>query len=75
VLDDTTGEWVVNLHFNHDDFVGKVATPHVGQQIAIVYRGVVEAAPTVNAGITGNEVTIAGGFDQQRPRDLADALS
>jgi hypothetical protein len=32
------------------------------QQIAIIFRGVVESAPTVNQGSTGNDVTV-----KQRP--------
>ena len=60
VIDPTIAAWVVNLHFANDDFVAKVAVPYVGRQIAIVLNGVVESAPTINQGITGQDVTISG---------------
>jgi preprotein translocase subunit SecD len=69
------GTWFVNLHFTNDDFVKKVAHPYVGQQIAIVFRDVVESAPTINQGITGSDVTISGDFDQATAHALARALS
>jgi preprotein translocase subunit SecD len=70
-LDKTTTEWVVNLHFDTDDFVQKVASVEVGKQVAIAFRGVVESAPTVNPGITGRDVTISGTFDETEARRLA----
>jgi preprotein translocase subunit SecD len=75
VRDENAGGWVVNFHFNHDDFVPKVAGPYVGKQIAIIFLDVVESAPTINPGITGNDVTISGGFDEATARNLANALS
>ncbi len=64
VSNETTGQWDVNLHFDNDDFVTKVAGPEVGRNIAIVVNGVVESAPTINQGITGQDVTISGSFDK-----------
>jgi preprotein translocase subunit SecD len=75
VRDENAGGWVVNFHFNHDDFVHKVAGPYVGKQVAIIFLDVVESAPTINLGITGNDVTISGGFDEATARNLANALS
>jgi hypothetical protein len=75
VREASTGAWVVNVHFKNDDFVNKVATPHPHEQIAIIFRGVVESAPTINEGITGRDVTIGGAFDEETARDLAVELS
>jgi hypothetical protein len=61
----------VNVHFANDDFVKDVATREVGRQIAIVLDGVVQSAPVVNAGITGEDVTITGNYDESTARDVA----
>jgi preprotein translocase subunit SecD len=75
VIDQTTATWIVNLHFNHDDFVTTIARRYVGKQIAVIFHDVVESAPVVNQFITGNDVTISGNFDEATARDLAHALS
>jgi preprotein translocase subunit SecD len=75
VVSTTTAAWEVTLHFANDDFVTKVATPEVNKQVAIVLAGVVESVPTINAGITGRDLTIAGQFDEATARALARSLS
>jgi preprotein translocase subunit SecD len=75
IVDPTSSEWVVNISFSNDDFVTTVARPDVGKQIAIVFDGVVQSAPTVNAGITGRDVTISGQFDEATARAIARRLS
>jgi hypothetical protein len=75
VIDPTTAEWTVNLHFANDDFVAKVAGPYVGRQIAIVLNGVVESAPTINQGITGQDVTISGQYDEATAKRIASSLA
>lgn len=71
VVDPTTAAWTVNVHFKNNDFVTKVATPYVGKQVAIVLDGVVQSAPTINAGITGQDVTISGNFTSKQAHNLA----
>ncbi len=70
-----SGAWEVNVHFGNDDFVRKVATPYVGKQIAIVLDTVVQSAPTINAGITGRDVTISGEFDEATARRVAKEIA
>lgn len=71
----TDNAWEVNLHFSNNDFVTKVATPYVNQEVAIVFGGVVESAPNINPGITGQDVTISGEFDATEARTLANLFS
>jgi preprotein translocase subunit SecD len=61
----------VSVQFRGDDFVEKVATPFVGQQVAIVLDNEVVSAPTINQGITGREVVITGDFSEGEAKDLA----
>ena len=75
VVEHATGAWVVDIHFTNDDFVTKVARPYIDQQIAIVLDGVVQSAPRINSGITGQDVTISGTFDEATARDIARRLS
>lgn len=63
VFDDMISEWAVNVHFATDDFLQKVASVEVGKEIAIVVAGVLQSVPTINPGITGRDVEIAGSFD------------
>ena len=63
--DSQVEEWVVNLHWSNDDFLRKVANARmINREIAIVVNGVVLSAPVVNAGITGREIEIVGGFSK-----------
>ena len=71
VVDAATGQWQVDVHFADNDFVTKVARPDVGKQIAIVIDGVVQSAPTINQGITGQDVTITGDFSGDEAHQLA----
>jgi preprotein translocase subunit SecD len=71
VVDPTTAAWTVNVHFKNDDFVKKVAVPYVGKQVAIELDGIVQSAPTINQGITGQDVTISGNFSSKEAHQLA----
>jgi preprotein translocase subunit SecD len=71
VVNPTTAAWEVNVHFKNDDFVTKVATPYVGKQVAIELDGVVQSAPTINQGITGQDITISGSFTSKQAHQLA----
>ena len=54
IVNTNTGGWEVNVHFKNNDFVQKVAQPYVGKQVAIELDGVVQSAPTINAGHHGS---------------------
>jgi preprotein translocase subunit SecD len=71
VVNTQTAAWEVNVHFKNDDFVTKVATPYVGKQVAIELDGVVQSAPTINQGITGQDITISGSFTSKEAHNLA----
>ena len=70
IVNTTTAAWEVNVHFKNNDFVTKVATPYVGKNVAIELDGVVQSAPTINAGITGQDVTISGSFTSKQAHQL-----
>ncbi len=63
--------WTVSVTFDNDDFVNLVATPYVGQNIAIVLDDKVQSAPTINEGITGRDVQITGDFSEKEADNLA----
>jgi preprotein translocase subunit SecD len=65
------GQWQVDVHFKNNDFVNKVASPNVGKQVAIVLDGIVQSAPKINQGITGQNVTITGNFSSKEAHQLA----
>ncbi|MCU1466559.1 MAG: protein-export rane protein SecD/SecF family, partial [Actinomycetia bacterium] len=67
----TTAAWEVQVHFKNDDFVKKVAQPYVNKQVAIELDGVVQSAPNINQGITGQDVTISGNFSSKEAHQLA----
>jgi hypothetical protein len=75
VQNTSTGTWDVNVHYPGNEFVAKIARPYVNQTVAIVYNDVVESAPTVNPGITTNDVTISGNLNKEQAQALASALS
>jgi preprotein translocase subunit SecD len=56
-------------------FVEKVGNPFVGQQVAIVVDGEVRAAPFINTGIAGDEVTITGDFTQDEAVAVSTAIN
>jgi preprotein translocase subunit SecD len=74
VVDPQSGGWQVDVSFNNDDFVNKVAGPYVNQPVAIVLDGVVYSAPTIQPGITGRNVTISGDFSEKDAGQLAVTL-
>jgi preprotein translocase subunit SecD len=71
LVNTSSGAWQVDVHFKNNDFVNKVAQPNVGKQVAIVLDGVVQSAPTINQGITGQNVTITGNFSSKEAHQLA----
>jgi preprotein translocase subunit SecD len=71
IVNSTNAQWEVNVHFKNNDFVEKVAKPDVGKQVAIELDGVVQSAPTINPGITGQDVTISGSFTSKEAHQLA----
>jgi preprotein translocase subunit SecD len=71
VVNPENGEWIVNVHFKNNDFVTKVAQPYVNKQVAIVLDQEVVSAPTINPGITGQNVTISGNFTEKDAGNLA----
>jgi hypothetical protein len=74
-IDPTSAAWIINLHFANNDFVTKVADPYAGRQIAIVLDGVVESAPQINPGITGQDVTISGSYDEATAKRVASSIA
>jgi preprotein translocase subunit SecD len=71
VINPTSAAWEVNVHFKNNDFVTKVAVPYVNQQVAIELDGIVQSAPKINTGITGQDVTISGTFSSKQAHQLA----
>ena len=71
VVNTTSAAWEVNVHFKNNDFVTKIATPYVNQQVAIELDGVVQSAPKIDAGITGQDITISGTFTSKQAHQLA----
>jgi preprotein translocase subunit SecD len=71
VVDQQTAAWKVTIHFKNDDFVTKIAQPYVNKQVAIELDGIVQSAPSINAGITGRDVEITGQFSSKQAHDLA----
>jgi preprotein translocase subunit SecD len=67
----SSGAWEVDVHFKNNDFVDKVAGPNVDKQVAIVLDGIVQSAPTIQPGITGQNVTITGNFSGEEAHQLA----
>ena len=65
IYDSTSSQWAINLRFTNDDFITKIARPLVNKQVAIVLNGVVQSAPTINAGITGRDVEITGSYTKR----------
>ena len=70
-----TNDWELNVHFDNDDFVKKVASVYAEKRVAIVVDGIVESAPTINPGITGRDVTISGVFDKATATSVAEKIA
>ena len=73
-VDPTSASWIVQVHFKNNDFVTKIAQPYVGKQVAITLDQEVVSAPTINQGITGQDVQITGNFSSHDAHQLALAL-
>ena len=63
--------WGITASYRSNVFVEKIAAPYVNRQIAIVSDDVVLSAPTINPGIAGPEVRIAGTFSEREAKRLA----
>jgi preprotein translocase subunit SecD len=74
IYDLKTAQWGVDVHFTNSDFLTKVVRPLAGKQIAIVLAGFVQSAPQVNAGISGSDAEIFGGFTRTGAIDVAAAI-
>jgi DNA-directed RNA polymerase specialized sigma24 family protein len=72
--DPQTNDWQLLVHFPDDSFIQQVAQPLVGKNVAIVVDNVVLSAPTINEGITGRDIQIAGSFTEDQARQLAAGL-
>ena len=72
--DTKTGSWGVNVHFDDDAFLTKIARPLVNQRIAVVLAGFVQAVATINPGLTGHTFVILGSFTQSGAADVAAAI-
>jgi preprotein translocase subunit SecD len=66
--------WGVEVQYRAGAFA-PVATNYVGTHVAIVIDGVVVSAPVISAGVTGDEIRIAGSLDTAQARSIATALS
>jgi hypothetical protein len=74
-VNQTTASWEIDVQFDNDDFVTKVAGPYVNKQIAILVNGVLESAPNLEPGITGRDVTISANFSEAAARRVAAAIA
>jgi preprotein translocase subunit SecD len=72
--DTKTGSWGVNVHFDDDAFLTKIARPLVNQRIAVVLAGFVQAVATINPGMTGQTFVILGSFTRSGAADVAAAI-
>jgi preprotein translocase subunit SecD len=73
-FDSTIQQWVVDIHFETDEFVTRVARPLVNRVVAIVIDGVVQSAPQIHYGITGRDVQIAGGYSRSEAIAVAASI-
>jgi preprotein translocase subunit SecD len=72
--DAPTATWAVNVHFDNNDFLTKIARPLVNKRVAVVLTGYVQSVMTIKAGLTGRNVEIIGGFTQVGAADVAAAI-
>jgi preprotein translocase subunit SecD len=73
-FDSTMQQWVVDIHFETNEFVTRVAQPLVNRVVAIVLDGVVQSAPQIHPGITGHDVQIAGGYTRSEAIAVAASI-
>jgi len=74
VYDAATTSWAVNVHFDNNDYLTKIARPLVNKQVAVVLTGFVQSVSTIEPGFTGRNVEIIGGFTQVGAADVAAAI-
>jgi len=72
--DPTTTTWAVNVHFDNNDFLTKIARPLVNKRVAAILTGFVQSVITIKPGMTGRNVEIVGGFTQVGAADVAAAI-
>lgn len=72
--DAASSQWMVDMKWDNDDFLTKIARPFVGKQIAIVSDGIVQSTPTINPGITGSNIEISGNFSRTDAINLASSI-
>jgi preprotein translocase subunit SecD len=72
--DAALSEWIVDIKWHGDEFVSKIARPFVGQQIANVSDGIVQSTPTINPGVTGNDLEISGNLSRADAINLAASI-
>ncbi|KXP04997.1 hypothetical protein AXK60_12560 [Tsukamurella pseudospumae] len=70
------GQWVVNVELSDADAKAftELTARNVGKQVAIALGGRVLSAPAINSPITGGQVQLSGGFDENSAKDLAHRL-
>jgi hypothetical protein len=74
VYDPTQSAWAVNLHFDNNDFLTKIAGPLVDKELAIVLNGVVQSAPDINPGIAGRDIEITGDYSRAEAINVAASI-
>jgi preprotein translocase subunit SecD len=74
VYDRATTTWAVNVHFDNNDFLTKIARPLVNKRVAAVLTGFVQSVVTIMSGMTGRNVELVGGFTQVGAADVAAAI-
>jgi preprotein translocase subunit SecD len=72
--DGATSTWAVNVHFDNNDFLTKIARPLVNKRVAVVLTGFVQSVITIKSGMTGRNLEIVGGFTQVGAADVAAAI-
>jgi preprotein translocase subunit SecD len=72
--DAASSQWLVDMKWDNDEFLTKIARPFVGKEIAIVSDGLVQSTPTINPGITGSNIEIGGNFNRTDAINLAAAI-
>ncbi len=73
-VDPQTGAWQVSVHFKNNEFVDKIGTKLVGQNVAIALDHVVYSAPVIKEQITTPDVQISGDFTEKEAGRLAVTL-
>jgi preprotein translocase subunit SecD len=71
------GDPVVGIYLTEDGALAlaRLTTEHVGERIAFLLDGEVVSTPRIMAAITGGRALIAGNFNQDEAREIADRLT